>query len=230
MSQSAQMSACAGASRAQPPVEPLLAALERFGRDELAARGENSRRILAEHGVTCFSLRDGEGRDEPWQLDLVPLVIGAEEWGSMEAGLIQRARLLNLILGDLYQTQHLVRDGLIPAPLVFANPGYLRACQGIGVAGGAYVQIYAADLARAPDGRWWVLADRLQTPNGLGFALENRSILSRVLPEAMRDMQPRPVADALRVRRDALRRFAPPSLESPSIVLLTPGPRNEAYF
>jgi uncharacterized circularly permuted ATP-grasp superfamily protein/uncharacterized alpha-E superfamily protein len=224
------MPAFAGASRAQPPVEPLLAALERLGRDELAARGENRRRILAEHGVTCFSLRDGEGRDEPWQLDLVPLVIGAEEWGSLEAGLLQRARLLNLILGDLYQTQHLVRDGLIPAPLVFANPGYLRACQGIGVAGGAHVQIYAADLARAPDGCWWVIADRLQAPHGLGFALENRSILSRVLPEAMRDMQPRPVADALRIRRDALRRFAPPSLESPSIVLLTPGPRNEAYF
>ena len=222
---------CFGASgELRPHWKSLLASLDRLGRDELGARAENSRRILAEHGVTCFVNRDGGGTDEPWQLDLMPLVLGSAEWRELEAGLIQRARLLNLTLGDLYGTQRLVRDGFVPAPLVFANPGYLRACQAIDVQGNAGLQIYAADLARSPDGRWWVLADRTQAPSGLGFALENRSILSRVLPEAMRQVQPRPVSDMLRVRRDTLRRFAPRHSDNPSIVLLTPGPRNEAYF
>lgn len=208
----------------------LLSSLDQLGHAELGVRAENSRRILAEHGVTCLVDRADGGTDEPWLLDLIPLVIGGAEWRVLEAGLIQRARLLNLVLGDLYGTQRLVRDGLVPAPLVFANPGYLRPCQAIAVPGGAYLQIYAADLARAADGQWWVLADRTQVPGGLGFAMENRSILSRVLPEAMRAVQPRPIAGTLRIQRDALRRFAPQQTDNPSIVLLTPGPRNEAYF
>ena len=208
----------------------LISLLDRLGHDELGVRVENSRRILAEHGVTCLVTRDDGGTDEPWQLDLIPLVIGAAEWRVLEAGLIQRARLLNLVLGDLYGTQRLVRDGLVPAPLVFANPGYLRPCQAIDVPGGAYLQIYAADLARSTDGQWWVLADRTQAPGGLGFALENRSILSRVLPEAMRAVQPRPISDTLRIQRDTFRRLAPQQADNPSIVLLTPGPRSEAYF
>jgi uncharacterized circularly permuted ATP-grasp superfamily protein/uncharacterized alpha-E superfamily protein len=214
----------------RPHWQTLISSWDRLGHDEQGVRGENSRRILAEHGVTCFVNRRGGGTDEPWQLDLLPLVFGGEEWRALEAGLLQRARLLNLVLGDLYGTQRLVRDGFVPAPLVFANPGYLRACQAIDVEGGAYLQIYAADLARSTDGQWWVLADRTQAPGGLGFALENRSILSRVLPEAIRAVQPRPISDALRIRRDTLRRFAPQHADNPSIVLLTPGPRNEAYF
>ena len=193
-------------------------------------RAENSQRILAEHGVSRFVTRNGRGSDEPWQLDLLPVVLGSEEWRELERGLIQRARLLNLILCDLYGIQRLVRNGFLPAPLLFANPGYLRPCQGIPVTERVYLQTYAADLGRSPDGRWWVLADRTQAPTGLGFALENRSVMARVLPEAMRDVQPRPVLDTLRIRREALRRFSPPDADNPSIVMLTPGQRNEAHF
>jgi uncharacterized circularly permuted ATP-grasp superfamily protein/uncharacterized alpha-E superfamily protein len=214
----------------RPHWQTLISSLDQLDRDELGAPVENSRRILSEHGVTCFVNRDGTGAEEPWQLDLLPLVLGCEEWRALELGLIQRARLLNLVLGDCYGTQRLVRDGFVLPPLVFANPGYLRACQAIDVQGGAYLQIYAADLARSTDGQWWVLADRTQAPAGLGFTLENRSILSRVLPEAIRAVQPRPIADTLRIRRDTLYRFAPQHMDNPSIVLLTPGRRNEAYF
>lgn len=214
----------------RPHWQKFISCLDHLGAKELGKRAEDSRRILSEHGVTCFVNRHGTGADELWQLDLLPLILGGGEWRAIEAGLIQRARLLNLVLGDLYGTQRLVRDGFVPAPLVFANSGYLRACQAIDVPGGAYLQIYAADLARSPDGQWWVLADRTQGPGGLGFALENRSILSRVLPEAMRAVQPRTISDTLRIRRDALRCFAPQPADNPSIVLLTPGPRNEAYF
>jgi uncharacterized circularly permuted ATP-grasp superfamily protein len=207
----------------RPHWQTLISSLDRLDRDELGVPLENSRRILSEHGVTCFVNRggDGGGAEEPWQLDLLPLILGCEEWRALESGLIQRARLLNLVLRDCYGTQRLVRDGFLLPPLVFANPGYLRSCQAIHVQGGAYLQIYAADLARSTDGRWWVLADRTQAPAGLGFALENRSILSRVLPEAMRAVQPRPIADTLRVQRDTLCRFAPQRTDNPSIVLRT---------
>jgi uncharacterized circularly permuted ATP-grasp superfamily protein/uncharacterized alpha-E superfamily protein len=209
---------------------PLMASLEALGRDELAIRVQNGRRILREHGVSCLSSgADGE-REVQWELDCIPLVIGAAEWRELEAGLVQRARLLNLILGDLFGVQRLVRDGLMPAPLIYANPGYLRACQTVRVAGGNYLHLYAADVARGPQGRWRVLADHTQAPAGFGFVLENRRVLSRVLPEVLQAMRPRSLSETLRIRREALRRLAPSETDNPAIVLLTPGPRNESYF
>jgi uncharacterized circularly permuted ATP-grasp superfamily protein/uncharacterized alpha-E superfamily protein len=214
----------------RPHWRTLAESLKRLGRDELASRAENCRRILREHGVSCFVTQDGRGADEPWQLDLLPLIIADDEWRELEAGLIQRAHLLNLVLHDLHGVQRLVRDGFIPAPLIYANPNYHRACQGVSAPGGVYLHTYAADLARSPDGRWWVLADRTQSPPGIGFMLENRTVISRVLPEALQDVRPRTFSEAVRLRRETLRRLALGNQENPTIVLLTPGPRNEAYF
>lgn len=210
--------------------QSLVTSLQRLGEQELQVRFENGQRLLKEHGVSCFVPNGKSGTDQPWQLDLLPLIISEQEWQALEAGLAQRARLLNLVLGDLYGTQRLVRDGFVPAPLVYANPNYLRACQAIGVRDGAYLQLYAADLGRSPDGQWWVIADRTQAPAGVGFALENRSVLARVLPEAMREVQPRPVSDFLRQQLRILQRLAPDQTGDPSVVLLTPGQRNQAYF
>lgn len=214
----------------RPHWRTLAESFEKLGPHELAARAENCRRILREHGVSCFVTQHGRGADEPWRLDLLPLVIAADEWAKLESGLIQRAHLLNLILHDLHGTQRLVRDGFIPAPLLYANPGYHRACQAIEPPAGGYLHTYAVDLGRSPDGRWWVLADRTQTPPGIGFMLENRTVISRVLPEAIEAVRPRPFAEAVRLRRETLRRLAPARVEDPTIVILTPGPRSEAYF
>ena len=207
-----------------------MSSLATLGRTEFALRVENGRRILREHGVSCFSSSLGGERDEPWEIDFIPFVISAEEWRDLAAGLVQRARLLNLILADLHGVQRLVRDGFLPAPLIFGNPGYLRACQAIRVPGQNYLQLYAADLARGPDGCWRVLADRAQAPAGLGFILENRSVVSRVLPEALHALRPKSLTESLRISREALRGLAPAGSENPSIALLTPGQRNEAYF
>lgn len=219
-----------GTGQPRPSWEPLFSILERLGPEELCAREEDGRRLLAEHGVSCFVQTAEAGIDEPWQLDPLPLLIDGQEWLGLEQGLKQRARLLDRVLADLYGKQRLVRDGLVPAPLVFANPGYLRSCQALEVRGGAYLQSYAVDLARSADGRWWVMADRTQAPGGLGFSLENRAVVSRILPEAVREIQPRQILEILRVQRDTLRHFAPSGVEKPAVVLLTPGPRNEAYF
>src|ERR1700690_3830393 len=102
----------------RPHWQALMASFEALGKDELAIRVENSRRILREHGVSCFSSDRGREREVPWELDCLPFVVGVEEWRELEAGLVQRARLLNLILGDLFGVQRLVRDGLVPAPII----------------------------------------------------------------------------------------------------------------
>jgi uncharacterized circularly permuted ATP-grasp superfamily protein/uncharacterized alpha-E superfamily protein len=220
----------AASGEMRPQWQPLIASLGVLGREELAIRVQNGRRILREHGVSCLSSDPDGEREVQWELDCIPLVVGAAEWRELEAGLVQRARLLNLILGDLYGIQRLVRDGFLPAPLIYANPGYLRACQNVRVPGGTYLHLYAADLARGPEGRWRVLADRTQAPAGFGFVLENRRVLSHVLPEVLHAMRPRSLSETLRVRREALRRLAPSETDNPTIVLLTPGPRNESYF
>ena len=214
----------------RPNWQPLMASLDALGRDEFAIRVENSRRILREHGVSCFSSDSSGEREVRWELDCIPFVISAADWRELEVGLVQRARLLNCVLGDLFGVQRLVRDGFVPAPLLHANPGYLRACQAVRVSGGNYLQVYAADVARGPDGRWCVLADRTQAPAGFGFVLENRSVLSRVLGEVLQAVRPRSLSEILPICREALRRLAPSATDNPAIALLTPGPRNESYF
>ena len=108
---------------------------------------------------------------------MVPLLISPAEWARLEAGLIQRTTLLNLILADLYGPQTLLAAGLLPPSLVFSNPAFLRPCHGIRVPHGIHLHLHAVDLARSPDGQWWVLADRTQAPSGAGYALENRIVL-----------------------------------------------------
>lgn len=208
----------------------FLESIERLGRDEFSVRAENGRRILREHGVSYLVAADTKSPERAWELDFFPLIISAGEWRDIETGVIQRAHLLNRILRDLFSTQRLVRDGFIPAPLLHANPGFLRGCQAVQVPGGNYLHTYAVDLVRAADGNWWVIADRTQAPTGMGFAMENRTVVSRVLPEAMQAVQPRPLSGVLRRWRDELCRLAPQNRDNPNVVLLTPGPRNEAYF
>jgi uncharacterized circularly permuted ATP-grasp superfamily protein/uncharacterized alpha-E superfamily protein len=205
--------------------------LQRLGRHELASRWDNGRRIIREHGVTYNVYGDPQGMDRPWGLDFVPLLITAEEWTRIEAGLIQRSRLFNLILADLYGgSQRLLRDGFVPSELVYANPGFLRPCRGIHVPSQVYLHLHACDLGRSPDGQWWVLADRTQAPSGAGYVWENRTVVSRVLPEEIRDCNVQRLGSFFRRQREMLFHLAPAGRTDPRIVLLTPGPHNETYF
>jgi uncharacterized circularly permuted ATP-grasp superfamily protein/uncharacterized alpha-E superfamily protein len=190
---------------------------------------ETARRLLAERGVT-FNIYADKGLDTPWTMGPVPLVISSTEWESIERGLMQRATLLNAVLTDSYDRQNLIRSGDLPAALLLAQPAYLRPCYGIRVPNSKPLQIYAADLARAPDGRWWVVSDRTQIPTGLGYALENRLITSRLLPEVFRDARVRRLAGFFRQMQQSLAALAPRPTREPRVVLLTPGPYNETYF
>ena len=208
----------------------LIGALEALGPTELSARLDAARQTIRDHDVTYNVYGDPRGMDRPWQLDIVPLPVAPAEWARLEAGLAQRARLLDVMLADVYDGQRLVRDRLLPPALICANPGFLRPCHGLPVAGGRRLHLHAADLARTPDGAWWVLADRTQAPSGGGYALENRIALSRSLPEAFRDCRVQRLAPFFRGLREMLYALAPRPAGLPRVVLLTPGPFNETYF
>jgi uncharacterized circularly permuted ATP-grasp superfamily protein/uncharacterized alpha-E superfamily protein len=188
---------------------------------------ELTRRLIVENGVTYNVYADPQGADRPWALDPLPFVLPAAEWAAIEAGVAQRARLLNALLADLYGPQRLLAEGHVPAELPFGHPNYLWPCQGLQPAGGTWLHVYAADLARAPDGRWWLLADRTQAPSGAGYALENREILEQVHPEAISDMAVRRVRGFFGGLRAALLSVTD---DEPVAVILTPGPYNETYF
>lgn len=216
--------------RIRPHWQKLVQSLSQSGAEGLQAREEQARRMIRDHGVTYNVYDDPQGTDRAWELDAVPLLVPSSEWSRVEEGLIQRSKLLNLILTDLYGPQRLLREGLLPAAVVFANFRFLRPCQGIQVQDQTYLNFHAADLARSADGQWWVLSDRTQSPSGAGYALENRIVLSQVFPDQFRECQVRRLASFFRVLRDNLRSLAKQNRDNPNIVLLTPGPYNETYF
>ncbi|MDX5364453.1 MAG: circularly permuted type 2 ATP-grasp protein [Pseudazoarcus pumilus] len=185
---------------------------------------------IAADGVTYNVYADPKGMRRPWELDMLPLVISATEWHMLSAAVAQRAQLLDRVLADLYGPQTLLADGLLPPALVFGQHGYKWPCHGIPPVGGHYLHFYAVDLTRAPDGSWWVIADRTQGPSGAGYALQNRIVVSQAFPDAFRKLRVHKLASFFRSLQDGLARMAPANGEAPLCVLLTPGPYNETYF
>ena len=189
------------------------------------------RRRIQENGVTYNVYADPKGADRPWELDPLPMILAQSEWDDISRAVTQRARLLNALLGDLYGPQKLLKDGNLPPALVFGHNGFLWPCQGIRPPGDTWLHLYAADLARSPDGRWWVIADRTQSPSGAGYALENRVIVSRLFPEKFRELGVQHLASFFAALQDSLAQWAPKEEgAAPLVVLLTPGPYNETYF
>src|ERR1700683_440593 len=202
--------------------------IQALGSDELAHRWEHAERRIRENGVTYNIYTDPQGANRPLAIDPIPLLIAPEEWRFIEAGIVQRAHLLNLLLEDIYGPRRLITHGDIPPALLFANPAFLRPLTGVKVPSHSYLHLLGVDLARSPDGRWWVLADRTQSPSGSGYALENRTIVSDVLPDAFRTSNVRRLASFFRTQREVLLGLA--NSDRPRAVLLTPGPFNETYF
>ena len=206
----------------------------------IAKRLEMVQRQVRENGVTYNVYTDAKGIQRPWDLNFLPFILPQNEWAEIEAGVIQRATLLNKILVDLYGEQSILKEGLLPPTLVHGHGGFLRPCHGKKHLDDIALHFYAIDLARAPSGRWWVVADRTQAPSGAGYALENRSVMARTFPDLLRDLNVRHLTDFFTTMLDSLtqwgRRCAAQSgaplraSEPPLIVLLTPGPFNETYF
>jgi uncharacterized circularly permuted ATP-grasp superfamily protein/uncharacterized alpha-E superfamily protein len=223
-----EMRAADGALR--PHWQYLIDALRQLGRGGIDTRWREAQRLIRDNGVTYNLHGDPGDMSRPWELDPLPLLLRGDEWAELERGLIQRAELLNAILLDLYGERSLIRKGLLPPELVDGYPGYLLPCHGIKLAGDRPLVFYGADLTRDAAGAWRVIGDRTQTPSGAGYTLENRLVLSRVMPSLFRDSHVHRLAGFFRSLRRAMNRLAPPGNERPRVALLTPGPANAAYF
>ena len=208
--------------------QPFLAMLAMLGRDEINRRFAAADRYLRDSGVFYRVYEDAAGLERPWPLSHIPLLIEPSEWRDLEAGLIQRAELLEAVLADSYGSATLIKEGRIPAALIAGNPEFLRPLVSVAPPGGAHLRFYAVDVGRGADGRWWVLSDRAQAPSGAGYAIENRLALSRAIPGIYRTTRVERVAPFFQAFQAEL--FALNRQDDARICLLTPGPMNETYF
>jgi uncharacterized circularly permuted ATP-grasp superfamily protein/uncharacterized alpha-E superfamily protein len=214
----------------RPYWRQFFSMLDELGPEELRHRWDQAKRLIHENGVTHNVYGDPSGLDRPWSLDLIPLLVPSEQWNRVCAGLIQRARLLDELLKDLYGPANTVAEGYLPPELLWANPGFLRPCHDIHLPQDRWLHLYAADLVRNSAGDYEVLNDRTQAPSGAGYSLENRIVLSRALPSLFRQCNVERLAPFFGVLRDSLTSLALSNRENPRVVLLTPGPYNETYF
>lgn len=221
--------ACTADGSVKPEWEYMLGSLRDLGPEALYEREEKARRILRDDGAT-FNIYSGDGGPgSNWELDPVPYIIGSEDWARIEAGLLERSELFNLLLRDLYGARTLLRHGLLPPEALFSHGGFLRACQGIQMPGEHELILHAVDMVRRRDGSMCVLSDRTQAPSGAGYVLENRTVMSRVFPSVYRDSHVHRIANFYQRLRLKLISLSP-SDEAPLIALLTPGGQNETYF
>ena len=199
------------------------------GFGDLNRRQQSLAQQLRDNGVTYNVYADEHSQQRPWALDLFPMIVSPEDWAHIEAGVLQRTRLLNGIMADMYGPRELLKQALLPSALTLGHPGYLRAMQGIEPPGGTWLHIAAFDLARGPDGRWWVVSHRTQAPSGLGYLLENRIAIARQFPKAFADMRVQRLAASYKALMQGLANLSPKGRDA-RVALLTPGPYNETYF
>ena len=208
----------------------FLDEIVQIGRNEFEHRWQQAQRTVQSNDFAYSGYATPEDKARPWELDAIPFLISSAEWNSVSAGLEQRAHLLNLVLQDLYGKQSLLKQGILPPELVFSHPGFLRAYHGQHVQNDCFLHFYAADLARSPNGEWWVLADRTEAPSGIGFALENRILISRMYPELFHQCRVERLAPFFIAAQETLRSIAPHGPENPRVVLLSHGPTSPNYF
>ena len=203
------------------------------GYADLDHRAASLARQIRDNGVSYNVYADASGPQRPWSLDLFPLIITPAQWRQVEAGVLQRVRLLEGVMADVYGEQALLQGGLLPPALVQGHPGYLRPMHGVQPVGGTHLHIVAFDLARGADGLWWLVSQRTQAPSGLGYMLENRLSISRQFPQAFEGMRVQHLAATYRALVDNFKRIIASMTADGSdghIALLTPGPYNETYF
>jgi uncharacterized circularly permuted ATP-grasp superfamily protein len=186
--------------------------------------------VLLQRGVTFTVYSDSRGTERILPFDLIPRIVPGREWSLLKRGIAQRVRALNAFLGDIYGPQRILREGRIPAELIFSSKFFNREMIGFRVPRDVYIHVSGVDLIRGRDGTYYVLEDNLRTPSGISYVLENRDVLKRSFPRLFEHYQPRPVDDYPRRLRDTLRNSAPTGIGDPTIVLLTPGIYNSAYF
>jgi uncharacterized circularly permuted ATP-grasp superfamily protein len=215
-----------GPATPHPAAKVLYEALSRLTAADLADRSAALSRAFRDQGIT-FSL---SGEERPFPLDLVPRVLAADEWRVIERGVVQRVLALEALLADLSDRQQVVRDGVLPRHVVLSSAAYSRAAHGIKPANGVRIHVSGIDVVRDANGVLRVLEDNVRTPSGVSYVLENRRAMSRVLPDLLSAHRVRPVGEYPARLLAALRAAAPAGVNDPTVVVLTPGVYNAAYF
>jgi uncharacterized circularly permuted ATP-grasp superfamily protein len=216
---------------ARPGAVAVARHLEQLGYEELAVRQKAAEAAVKSMGIT-FTVYHEEGGsiDRAWPLDIIPRVIEASEWRRIEAGLKQRAIALNHFIDDIYHGQRIVKDGVFPAMYLADSANFRPQCVGISPPLGVWAHVCGSDLVRGGDGTMYVLEDNLRVPSGVSYMLENRQVIKRVFPELFEENTILPVDDYPAQLYDTLRAIAPPGIDNPEVVVLTPGIYNSAYF
>jgi uncharacterized circularly permuted ATP-grasp superfamily protein len=220
----------AASGKPRPGYRRLYDQLNRLGPRELARRHELAIQMFRNHGITFAVYPDAQGTEKVFPFDIIPRVISAQTWRRLEAGLKQRLAALNLFLDDVYSRKQILRQGAIPPEIVLTSPQYLREIEGLPVPHGIHCHIAGIDLVRDHKGDFFVLEDNLRTPSGVSYVLANRHVMKRVLPDLFAGYAVRPVEGYVHELLRHLRWLAPDGVDDPTVVLLTPGVNNSAYY
>jgi uncharacterized circularly permuted ATP-grasp superfamily protein len=216
--------------RPRPECARVIAYLLAMDSKRLVELGERAHRMFQTMGVTFNVYGDHEGGERIFPFDPIPRIIPADVWAGLETGLIQRARALNAFVADIYGEGQIIKDGTIPRDLVIGSPQFRHAAAGIVSPCGVYVTVAGIDLVRGADGRFHVLEDNVRTPSGVSYVIENRRIMTRLMPELIRGLRVRSVENYPAYLLASLRELAPHGTANPTVALLTPGPFNSAFF
>ncbi|OBG66230.1 circularly permuted type 2 ATP-grasp protein [Mycobacterium sp. E3339] len=216
----------------RPAWSELADTIAERGRPGLDRLRSVVRSLIDSDGITYTDVEPGGHGLEPrpWILDTLPIVLSAAEWEALEAGLVQRSRLLDAVLADLYGPRSLLIEGVLPPELLFAHPGYVRAANGIEVPGHHQLFLHACDVSRLPDGTFRVNADWTQAPSGAGYALADRRVVAHSIPDLYERIAPRPTTPFAQALRLALIDAAPDDAQDPVVVVLSPGIFSETAF
>ena len=210
--------------------EELVNNLEKIGIEKLEQKQSEIDWRLEDNGVTYNIYNDPEGVNRRWNLDPIPFILKNEEWNEVSKGLQQRAKLLNMIFKDLYTKQSLIKEGIVPAEIIFGHKSFLTQLCNFKNEDYYTMKFYATDLSRGPDGKFWVINDRTQSPSGLGYAIENRLTMNSVLDDLYPNINICKIASFINSFKEMLNAITSKKSQNPLITLLTPGPLNETYF
>ena len=217
-------------SEPRAAAKALVQLIETMSAGELLRRQLSAERALLHMGITFNVYGDSAGTERIFPFDLVPRIVAAAEWHWIERGLKQRIRALNLFLDDIYHAQMIVNDGVVPAEIIRSASSFRKQCVDLNPPGGIWCHITGTDLVRDRDGQIYVLEDNLRCPSGVSYVLQNRVVMKRTFPQVFESSRIRPVDDYPSRLRDMLESLSPEDVESPRVVVLTPGVHNSAYF
>jgi uncharacterized circularly permuted ATP-grasp superfamily protein len=216
--------------RPWPAARALVQFIDRLPEGELRRRQRSAERALLNMGITFNVYGDSAGTERIFPFDLVPRIVTAAEWATIERGLKQRIQALNLFIDDIYHGQRILKDGIIPAEVIRSARAYRAPCAGLTPPHGIWCHVTGTDLVRHEDGKVYVLEDNMRCPSGVSYVLGNRNVMKRSFPQIFESSRIRPVHDYPSRLREMLEYLAPPGVDSPRVVVLTPGIYNSAYF